>query len=393
MRSLLLGYTANPNSSTVEYGAMAVADTIQTIARLMPLADVLAIVESDVKPVTPRTIDVMAAAGQILAADARALSRPTSPVALQDGWALTAEETLGAGGYAPVPLTRPPQRIEAGQPMPVGTDSVAPIDAVKLTRGRAEALVTVNPGDGVLAAGGDSDPEIPLLCAGERLRATDIAAISCAGCARVTVREARVRVMPLRDSGIVTASAHLLASDIERRGGVTRLDEAGGDLHVAFTADNADAVIAIGGTGSGRNDASVQKLACEGRLAVHGIALTPGETAAFGFFETRPVLLLPGRLDAVLAVWMLIGRHVLQRLAAAKAQFEPAETLTLARKITSTVGLAEVVPVRRNGENAEPLASKYLPLSSLSRSDGWILIPADSEGFGGGTPVRVRPWP
>jgi len=63
VRSLLLGYTANPNSSTVEYGAMAVADTIQTIARLMPLADVLAIVESDVKPVTPRTIDVMAAAG------------------------------------------------------------------------------------------------------------------------------------------------------------------------------------------------------------------------------------------------------------------------------------------------------------------------------------------
>jgi len=51
------------------------------------------------------------------------------------------------------------------------------------------------------------------------------------------------------------------------------------------------------------------------------------------------------------------------------------------------------VPVRRNGENAEPLASKYLPLSSLSRSDGWILIPADSEGFAAGTPLRVRPWP
>src|SRR3974390_1265897 len=127
---------------------MGVADTTQTIARLMPLADVLAIVESDVNPVTPRTIDVMAAAGRILATDAIAPSRPTSPVALQDGWALTAEDTLGAGGYAPVPLTRPPRRIEAGQPMPVGTDSVAPIDAVKLTGWRAEALVTLNPGHG-----------------------------------------------------------------------------------------------------------------------------------------------------------------------------------------------------------------------------------------------------
>ena len=67
--------------------------------------------------------------------------------------------------------------------------------------------------------------------------------------------------------------------------------------------------------------------------------------------------------------------------------------MTLARKVTSTVGLTELVPVRRNGEGAEPLASKYLPLSSLSRSDGWILVPADSEGYSAGTQVQVRPWP
>ena len=61
--------------------------------------------------------------------------------------------------------------------------------------------------------------------------------------------------------------------------------------------------------------------------------------------------------------------------------------------MTSTVGLAEVVPVRRNGTQAEPLAVRYLPLSSLARSDGWILVPADSEGYSEGTPVQVRPWP
>jgi molybdopterin biosynthesis enzyme len=68
-------------------------------------------------------------------------------------------------------------------------------------------------------------------------------------------------------------------------------------------------------------------------------------------------------------------------------------TLTLARKVASTVGLTEVVPVRRNGDNAEPLAMKYLPLSALARSDGWILAPADSEGYAVGAQVQVRPWP
>ena len=372
----------------------AASDTIQTITRLTPLSEVLATVDSEVKPVTPRTLDVVAAAGRVLASDATAPARPSSAMALQDGWALAADDTLGAGGYAPVQLMTPPQRVEAGQAMPPGTDSVAPLDAVKVSKDRAEALITVAPGDGVLAAGGDSDPGIPLRYAGERLRATDMAALDCAGRTRVTVREPRIRVVPLRGSGVIVAAARLVASDIERRGGVVKLDEAGRDFEGVLVAESADAIVAIGGTGSGRNDASVRTLAREGKLAVHGMALTPGETAALGFVGPRPVLLLPGRLDAALAVWLTVGRRILDRLAAAKvSEHEAGVTLPLARKVTSTVGLAEVVPVRRNADQFEPLAAKYLPLSSLARSDGWILVPADSEGFAVGMPVQVRAWP
>ena len=139
----------------------------------------------------------------------------------------------------------------------------------------------------------------------------------------------------------------------------------------------------------------MQVLAREGRLAVHGIALAPGETAALGFAGRCPVLLLPGRLDAALAVWLVVGRRVLERLAAGKYN-EPIDHLTLARKVTSTVGLAELVPVRRSVDNpdqVEPLATRYLPLSTLTRADGWILVPAESEGYAAGTTVLVRPWP
>lgn len=372
----------------------AASETIQTIARLTPLADVLALVDLDVKPVTPRTVEVTAGSGRTLAVDAVAPARPNSALALLDGWALAADATLGAGGYSPALLADAPYRIEAGQPMPPDTDSVVPFDAVKVNGTRAEALVTVNPGDGVLPAGGDCDPAIPLLRAGERLRATDLAAFAAAGIARITVREPRIRVLPLRGSGIINAAARLVASDIERRGGSLRLDDAGRDLGTVLAAESADAIVVIGGTGSGRNDASVHMLAREGRLAVHGIALTPGETAALGFVGARPVLMLPGRLDAALSVWLTVGRRMLERLAATNnKESEPVETLALARKVTSTVGLTEVVPVRRNAGAAEPLASKYLPISSLARSDGWILVPADSEGYAAGTAVQLRPWP
>ena len=373
---------------------MAASEAIQTISRLTPLADVLVMLDAGVKAVTQRTIDVSAAAGRTLATDALAPVRPASALALQDGWALRANETLGAGGYAPSPLLRTPSRVEAGQAMPAGTDSVAPIGAVKVIDGRAEALLAVNSGDGVLAAGVDSDSAIPLRRAGERLRNTDLAAFSAVGIACIMVREPRILVLPVRGSGIISAAARLVAADIERRGGSARLDESGRGLDVAMAAESADSIVAIGGTGSGRNDNSVQTLAREGRLAIHGMALVPGETAALGFVGARPVLLLPGRLDAALSVWLVVGRRLLDRLAAARSsENELAETLPLARKVSSTVGLVEVVPVRRNAGKAEPLATKYLPLSSLARSDGWVLVPAESEGFAGGASVQVRQWP
>ncbi|MGH6665995.1 MAG: molybdopterin-binding protein [Pseudolabrys sp.] len=373
---------------------MAAAEAIQTITRLTPLAEVLAMIDSGVKPVAPRSVDVAGAAGRVLATEAVAPLCPSAALALVDGWALAAADTVGAGGYAPVALMTPPQRVEAGQAMPPGTDGVAPLDAVTMSKGRAEALVTINPGDGVLAAGGDSELGMPLRSAGERLRATDVAALASAGIARVDVRAPRIHVAPLRGNEMIAAVARLVAGDVERRRGEAMLDNAGGDFDAALTVENADAIVTIGGTGSGRNDASVRTLARKGRLAVHGMALTPGETAALGFAGMRPVLLLPGRLDAALAVWLTVGRRMLDRLAAAKSGGDnQVETLPLARKVTSTVGLAELVPVRRTDGRLEPLAAKYLPLSSLSRSDGWILVPADSEGFAAGTQVPMRPWP
>ena len=71
--------------------------------------------------------------------------------------------------------------------------------------------------------------------------------------------------------------------------------------------------------------------------------------------------------------------------------------LSVARKFVwtcrSTLGLAELVPVARDGDGVTPLASGYLTLQSLVRADGYVLVPADSEGYSAGTSVQVRPWP
>ncbi len=67
--------------------------------------------------------------------------------------------------------------------------------------------------------------------------------------------------------------------------------------------------------------------------------------------------------------------------------------LSLKRKVASAIGMTELIPVRCSDGMAEPLASGYLSLSALTQSDGFIVVPADSEGFAAGTQVAVTPWP
>src|SRR5262249_41840509 len=154
----------------------------------------------------------------------------------------------------------------------------------------------------------------------------------------------------------------------------------------------ADMVVAIGGTGSGRNDQSVRTLARIGEIACHGIAITPGETTAIGFVGHRPVLLLPGRFDAALSGWLTVGRRMLAKRAFRPVAEQPFAA-ELGRRVASPLGLAEVVPVRRRLGRVEPVASGYLPMQALMKAEGWILIPADSEGHPEGARVVVRPWP
>jgi molybdopterin biosynthesis enzyme len=315
---------------------------------------------------------------------------------LRDGWAVNSALTFDASPYAPAPLPSA-IRIDAGAPLPDGADAVAEIDAVVVRDGGAEAIAPVTAGDGVLPAGADADGATALLKEGRRLGAVAAAALAGAQVARTRIREPRLRVVRARPRSdpIIDAAAALVAHAIETAGGVTLDDPTVGEglrLDDALLREDADAVIAIGGTGSGRDDTSVSTLARLGRVVAHGIALSPGETAAFGMVEARPVLLLPGRIDCALAVWLLLGARMLARLAASRE--EPhAAAARLTRKVASNLGLAELIPVRLRDGEAEPLGSGYLPLQTIVRADGWILVAADREGHPAGAAVMVRPWP
>jgi molybdopterin biosynthesis enzyme len=364
---------------------------IQRIARLTPLADVLASFDLSVGPVEPREEAVSKALGLTLAASAViAEGHPKAALALRDGFAVRSEATLDASSYAPAPLSPAPARVETGDAMPAEADAVAAFDTVQICGAQVEALAAVAPGEGVLAPNADASAGLQLRLAGAKLRRIDIALLTALGVERVLIRQPRVRVVRVGAGDIIRGTATLIASAIDSESGMAVTDDA--TLEAALNDENADLVVAIGGTGSGRNDASVRTLARVGKVAYHGVGITPGETTALGFVGARPVLLLPGRIDAALAGWLTIGRRMLARRAFRLIEEQPFAA-ELARKIASPLGLAEIVAVRRRLGKVEPVASGYLSMQALAHAEGWILIPADSEGHAPGARVVVRPWP
>lgn len=365
---------------------------IQRISRLTPLRAVLACIDAQIEPVKPQRWAAVGTLGYTLAEDVVTSERPEHPIALRDGFAVEANTIADASSYTPVPLPLPIRRIDVGEPMPEGTDAVLPFDAV-ISRGeQAEAVASVFAGEGMLPAGGDAAPHSLMRRAGERMRSIDITAVDAAGIKSVLIRQPRIAVVLGVEPMLLLRGVPGLLVRSVFEAGATVSNKPDMTLDSAVADDKNDAIVAFGGTGSGRNDSAVQALARLGRVETHGIAISPGETTAFGFAGTRPVLLVSGRLDAALAAWILIGYHIVARLSGRSIEDETT-MLPLKRKVTSAIGMTELVPVSCKDGMAEPLASGYLSFMSLARSNGWIVVSAESEGFPAGTQVAVHQWP
>jgi molybdopterin molybdotransferase len=362
----------------------------QRIARLAPLADVLAWIDANVSAVAPRKAAISDADGKTLASDitiVRAI--PSHAISLRDGYALQSDWTSDASSYAPALLPQMPPRVTVGVGLPAGADCVAALEHVAIKGDRAEALAVVAPGDGVLPAGGDVAANQLFLRAGQKLRAPAFAVLSAANAEYVNIRAPRITVVAFRNSGsIVASAATMISSQINNGGGA-----AVGDFSLASAfARDIDAIIAIGGTGTGTDDTSVIELQRAGKVAFHGIGLNPGETAAIGEANGKPVLLVPGRIDAAIACWLTLGRRMFARLAGGTVD-DVTTPLKLTRKITSTIGIADVILLKRRGGDADPLASGYWPLQAMAQTDSYLVVPQDSEGFPAGAVINASPLP
>ncbi len=359
-------------------------------ASLAPLEVALAALLDRLEPVAPIALPLAEALGCV-AADMPALKAlPPADIAASDGWALRSRDLVGASSYSPLPLAKSPVWVEAGDAMPEGCDCVIDSDSVDQTGAMVQVLAEAIPGQGVRRIGGDIAEGSFVTAAGRRVRPLDLLVARTADLEKLNVRRPRLCVVDIPASSGHAVTAQLISEDARAEGASVVLVEAKGrdaaSIATALDIDACDLLVTIGGSGVGRTDAAIPALAQRGEVLAHGIALQPGKTSAVGRIGKIPIIALPGAPDQALAAWWTLALPVLDRLSGRLPRRQPV-TLPLARKIASTVGITEIVLLEQIEDVWMPLSVGDMPLETIARADGWLAVPAASEGFAAGTPV------
>lgn len=395
-------------------------------ARRHTVEAALALLDGHLRPLAAESLPLGLATGRVLADDVvSAVDVPGFDRATMDGYAVAAVSTEGAASYTPLALSvvgesmpaRPFKgsvaageavRIMTGAPLPPGCDAVLPAEFVDGDSGstHVSALAAVSPGKNVGRRGEDIAQGTTVLERGRTLRPQDLGALSSIGVSNLrVVRRPRVRLVvtgnellpagsPPRDYTIADANGPMLTALAERDGAVVDFpglvaDEPDAILQ-ALTSD-ADIVLVSGGSSVGVEDLAPTLVAKHGELWVHGIAMRPSSPTGFGNIGHRLVFLLPGNPVSCLCGYDFFAGRAVRALGGRPKEWPyRAIVAPLDRKISSQVGRLDYARVRIVDGRVEPLAiGGASVLSSTTRADGFVVVPADSEGFATGADVTV----
>lgn len=318
---------------------------------LQSLPDFLAPLVRDVPQAARVAKYPFAAVGSIAAEEIlspRAL--PEKATALRAGFAIAAADTVGASPHAPVLLPGYPQRVAVDTPLPGGCDAVIDEGLLKSTGIAAEISEQVAPGQDVRFAGHDLADHFVLVRRGDKITAAMALACASAGIGRID---------------IFAPTFSIASHDSPARGWLMAQLAAQG-CFIVNNGEDADLAIVW--------DES----------APPHLALSPGMAIAANRGAGGFSIVCAPRFDSVVALY---GAILLPVVAAMTARIEHRESAPLMRKVTSAIGMSEIVLLAQDRNGVTPLGAGVITLEALLQSDALAILPPSSEGLAAGAMI------
>jgi molybdenum cofactor synthesis domain-containing protein len=392
----------------------------------IPLADARAIIDRTVRPIArTERVPLADARGRVLAADAVASADvPPFPRAAMDGYAVRAEDTVGASRQQPRTLTcleqvftgQMPTRtvgpgecseVATGAPMPAGADAVIMVEETDRDEAHVSIFAAAPPGQNIGRQGADIRRGSLALAAGTELNASRVGALAALGFAEVEVY-ARPRVailstgneivepgQPLGPGQIYDINRFTLAAVAQEHGGVPVFHRTASDtLHdLARAIDDClreDVLVFSGGSSVGERDLTLDVIRAKGTVLFHGISVKPGKPTAFGLVDDKPVFGMPGYPASCLSNAHVLLAPALRCIARLAPHRLRSATLPTGQRIASVPGRHQIYTVRIADGLVMPAFKASGDITSMSQADGYIEIPAEIDVIETGTLVEVK---
>ena len=272
-------------------------------------------------------------------------------------------------------------------------------------------LRPVTPGEGMVRADEDAPPGAELVPPGRPLRAQDVGMLAAAGITEIQVHaRPRVSIVSTGDELVPHPQRELETGHVRDSSApalAALVHEAGGEpvaagivpddrevlattLHDALP--NCDVLVVSAGSSVGARDETAGAIASLGEPGIwcHGLAFRPGKPTLLAECGGVPVIGLPGNPRSALVVFRLIGMPLVRLVGGCTdPPREPTIRARLARNLPSAAGRLDVVQVRLDGDEAQPLFGSSSLLSILTAADGYVVVPEAATGLAASSEVEV----
>lgn len=340
-----------------------------------------------------------------------AWSAPAYNGSAMDGVALLAEDTFGASEERPKQLKVGGQAhfVNTGNALPEGCNAVVMIEQVHQPDSETiELTAPAFPWQHVRKVGEDIVTHEMLLPHHHRLDAADVAALMTAGVFTLHVlKRPKVAIIPTggelvdwREVGenpppagsILETNSLFLSGLVQEAGGEPMVMQRRPDVMEEIQAavqealeSDAHLVVLNAGASAGSKDFTSHVINALGEVLVHGVTVMPGKPSILGQAQGKPVVGSPGY---PVSAWVCFDQFLRPALTLMQGQVpSPRRQVQAvpARRLPSKLGQEEFLRVHlgRVGDKvvATPLKRGAGTITSLTRADGILRIPANSEGL------------
>lgn len=360
------------------------------------------------------TIPVIESLGRI---SSRAVhARHSSPLyncAAMDGIMTVSDYTRQASEEAPLVLEEGSfEQVDTGDPLRDPFDCVIMAEDIIEKDGHLEITEPAHPWQHVRPIGEDIVATELIIPSNHEIRPMDIGVLLSAGITEIEVyKKLTVGIMPTgtemiepdaepRSGDIIESNSRVFEAMVTQCGAsAVRVSPVKDDYdtlkkEITSLSQLCDILIINAGSSAGREDFTSAILRELGEVFVHGIAIKPGKPAILARIGNVPVIGIPGYPVSAYIVFEEFVTPLLMRMSHREnAQGDVIEALST-RRIVSSLKHQEYVRVKVGSVDgkfvATPLSRGAGAAMSLVRSDGFCIIPQNSEGVEANETVSVR---